>query len=204
VAFSPCGKRLATGGERGAVIVTDLETGEAEYRLQGAVIGGASLSFSADGAQLASGNDDGSIAIWAEPTGKLLRSFADLHEEWVHEQVMVASVSFSPTTNRILVSASRRIHQNYEDISIKFWDVDKGEMIWSTGGSEVAAFSPGGGTIVIDGGRGGHDLQLVDAQSGALRLRMESHAGLYSAAFCGNEGSKLASGGRDGNCKVHP
>ena len=54
VAFSPCGQRLATGGEDGVVIVWDVQTGEVEHRMK-AGWGAETVRFSADGARLASG-----------------------------------------------------------------------------------------------------------------------------------------------------
>ena len=60
VAFSPCGQRLATGGEDGVVIVWDVQTGEVEHRMK-AGWGAETVRFSADGARLACGNSGGSI-----------------------------------------------------------------------------------------------------------------------------------------------
>ena len=55
VAFSPCGQRLATQGRVGAVILWDARTGEAENRMQEEAGFSMAITFSADGARLASG-----------------------------------------------------------------------------------------------------------------------------------------------------
>ena len=78
LALSPCGQKLASGDEDGVVILWDAHTGEAERRMERAVgevfhIEGASrvnsLSFSGEGARLASGNSDNSIRVWDVTSG---------------------------------------------------------------------------------------------------------------------------------------
>ncbi|KAJ1486400.1 WD40-repeat-containing domain protein, partial [Baffinella frigidus] len=73
VAYSPCGHRLATGGEDCAVILWDAGTGKAEQVLQGHTQRVTSVSFSANGARLASGSYDSSIRVW-DTSGKLINS----------------------------------------------------------------------------------------------------------------------------------
>jgi len=54
--FSPCGQRLATGGLDGAVILWDVHTCQAEQRMLAPSDCVRALSWSADGARLASGS----------------------------------------------------------------------------------------------------------------------------------------------------
>jgi WD40 repeat protein len=44
----------------------------------------------------------------------------------------------------------------------------------------------------------------MDAESGEMRLRMVGHkpGGVFTASWCPYDGSKLASAGEDGTCKV--
>ncbi|KAJ1468064.1 WD40-repeat-containing domain protein, partial [Baffinella frigidus] len=186
VDFSPCGARFATG-EDSAVIVWDAQSGNAEHHfLRG--FGAWALSFSADGARLASVNSDQSIRVWDATTWALLRTI---------QASFVASVRLSPTGSRILSSAGG-------NSLIQFWDVDSGAKIRSIEGREFAVFSPDGRSIATAGaGRNFRDVLLLDAESGALRLRMVGHAdNVRSATFSVDDGSKLASGSRDGTCKV--
>jgi len=185
VAFSPCGQRLATGGEDRAVILWDARTGKAELVLQGHASMVRSVSFSADGARLASGGWDGTIRVWDAATGALLRA--------IPNGSLVMGVQFSPTDGRTLASAG---------YSAKQWDVDSGEMIRSIEGRDFAVFSPDGRTIATASVQLARDVLLVDAETGAIRLRMDGqHQQLFSASFS-VDGSKLASGFIDGACKV--
>ena len=67
VAFSPCGKRLATGGQDFVVILWDAQTGKAELVLKGHTWDILTLTFSADGNRLASGGFDGLIHVNPNP-----------------------------------------------------------------------------------------------------------------------------------------
>jgi len=192
VVFSPCGLRFATGGLEGAVIAWNTQTGEAELRMQGFTRKPPtcqSLTYSADGARLASGSGDQWIRVWDTTTGALLRTIEDSHPLLLH-------VQFSPSDNRRLASAGMngRIH---------LWDVDSGEKEWSMEGRQFAVFSPDGRTIATGSAPGRGDLHLLDAESGAIRFRMFiSYSGKAMSASFSIDGSKLASVSHDGTCTV--
>ena len=107
-------------------------------------------------------------------------------------------VRFSPTDSRKLASVA-------DDGQIHVWDVENvesGEKIRSVCGSTFAFFSPDGRMIATAGGSGTRDVLLVDVESGTTRLRMVAHTHeVFSAAFS-VDGSTLATGSRDGTCKV--
>ena len=201
--FAPCGERFATGSRYGAVVVWDAQTGEAEHRMQGsgtmdAPTGNAALclTFSAGGARLACVNGTGSIDVWDVTTSALLLTIPAPHGFAPDPLTHCASVSFSPTDNRRLISAGvgRQIH---------LWDVDIGEKIRSIGGRQFAVFSPDGRSIATARAkrRRGCDVELVDAESGALVLRIVGHEGPVTCASFSEDGSKLASGS-NGICNV--
>jgi len=183
LAFSPCGQRLATGGEDCAVILWNAQTEEAGHRMLEHSGWITSLSFSADGAWLASGSYDRSIRVWDVTSGALLRTMPD--------QQHVDSVHFSPTSNRIAFLGS----------SAGSWDVDSGEMILLTRGAVFAVFSRDGRTIAT--ANDFNDMVLLNAETGELVSFMAGHTdSISSASFSIDDGSKLASCSFDGTCKV--
>ena len=62
--------------------------------------------------------------------------------------------------------------------------------------------SPDGRTIATASAGDTRDVQLMDAESGALRFRMVGHTNWVWTASWSLDGSKLASGGTDSTCKV--
>ena len=180
MAFSPCGQRLATGSKDGVVILWDTQTGEAEQRLEQRLHGGPqkghqrriqSLSFSADGARLASSSGarllgDSAIRIWDVTTGVLLRTI------WKQERAQ-----FSPTDKKLLASSTG-------GAKIYLWDVDTGEILSKFAGSKFAAFSPDGRTIATRSATSSCEVHLVDVESGTERVRVvDQEASVLCASF---------------------
>jgi len=193
LAFSPCGQRFASGDDDGVVILWDAQTGMAEQRMQAGPGMVCYLSFTADGALLASGSlggsGGGSIRVW-DDAGALLRT-------WEQEDE-VTGVQFSPVNNSIVVTVC-------SDDTITLRNVDSGETLKTFKGCVFAAFSPDGRTIAtVSAAKGSlQDLVLVDAEKGTERFTRFGHQEpIYAACFWVDDGSKLASASEDGICKV--
>src|SRR5262249_18393949 len=110
VAFSPDGRRLATGGQKNTVKIRDVATGRELHTLEGHSGEVYTLAFSPDdgGGLIASAGEDSTVKVWDSHTGTLVRNFRG-------HTGLVSSVAFS-RDGRLLVSGSR-------DKTIKVWDM---------------------------------------------------------------------------------
>ncbi|MBV9142888.1 MAG: TIR domain-containing protein [Pseudonocardiales bacterium] len=118
VAVSPHSRIVASANDSGVVTLWELSTGSMLRRI---VTGDnnflLSVVFDSDGAMLATGTGDdteGTIILWAIPSGQFLRAF-DGHSD------AVTSVAFHPESG-ILASASH-------DRTIRLWDVVTGGTV---------------------------------------------------------------------------
>jgi WD40 repeat protein len=177
------------GDKNGAVILWDATTGQAEKRMRGDANDVVSLTFSADGARLASGSADGFIRVWDVETGASLRTFPEPDRYF-------CQVAFSPLDSRRLAGVG-------VDGPIELYDVDSGAKSGSIRGCKFVVFSPDGCTIATTGrDQRVFELQMIDAESGKLRFSMVGHEHYPQSTCFSMDGSKLASGSVDGACKV--
>jgi WD40 repeat protein len=110
MAFSPDGRRLATGGPDHSVDVWNVQDGQKVQSLTGHTGDVYTVAFSPDagGRWVASGGEDGTVKVWDTRTGKPALSFRG-------HTGLVSSLAFSPD-GRWLYSGSR-------DKTAKVWDL---------------------------------------------------------------------------------
>jgi WD40 repeat protein len=192
LAFSPDGKRIASGGEDRVVRVWDAVDGRELLTMKGHSSPIETVKFSPDGKTLASGGDDRTVKIWDARGGKEMQSM-------VGQDSHVLDVAFSPDGKRI---ASVSLH----DRTVMVWDVASGAVVFSLRGPpawvESVAFSPDGKWLAA-GGRDG-TVQLWDASTGRESRALEGHragAGVRGLSFS-PDGKRLADGSIDGTMKV--
>ncbi len=133
VAFSPDGKRLATGSDDKSAKIWDLDSGKALTTLEGHTSAVWSVAFSPDGKRLATGSLDKSAKIWDLDSGKALTTLEGHTKS-------VQSVAFSPDGKRLATGSA--------DNSAKIWDLDSGKALTTleghTNSVTSVAFSPDG------------------------------------------------------------
>jgi WD40 repeat protein len=110
IAFSPDGKRLATGGDGYTVQVLDVETGGQLPALKGHGGDVYAVAFSPDpeGRWIASGSEDSTVKLWDSRNGEMVHSFRG-------HTGLVSSLAVTPDGAR-LITGSR-------DYTVKAWDL---------------------------------------------------------------------------------
>ena len=95
ISFSPCGGRVATGGEDRTVILWDSH-GNTQRLLLGHTAAVQCVTWSTCGKHVASGSLDKSIVIWCSESGHVVRSIPDAHADALTAVGGVFSVCWSP------------------------------------------------------------------------------------------------------------
>jgi WD40 repeat protein/tRNA A-37 threonylcarbamoyl transferase component Bud32 len=113
VAFSPDGRRLASGSQEGLVTVWDAGTGKELRTLRGHAGAVSSVAFSPDSDRIASASQDHTVKIWDVSTGQEVLALSGNDEP-------VESVAFSPD-GRYLASGSG-LHGEPGQVNV--WDAD--------------------------------------------------------------------------------
>jgi WD40 repeat protein len=138
VAFSPDGRRVASGGNEdfsaGEVKLWDALTGGELASLQGHDRGVTCVAFSPDGSRLVSGSQDETIKLWDVGTGEELATLRG-------HSGTVTSVAFSPDGSRVASSS--------DDKTVRLWDALTGKeqflpLQGHSGRVSSVAFSPDG------------------------------------------------------------
>ena len=182
IAFSPVGQYLAVASSIG-VWIYEVATSRALMLLPTASRV-YSVSFSPDGATLASGALDGTVRLWDVVTGEPIATLEG-HTDAVY------SVSFSPDGATLASGAG--------DGTVRLWDVVTGEPIATLEGYtdrvHSVSFSPDG--VTLASGAGGTIL-LWAVVTGEAIATLEGHTDRVESVSFSPDGATLASGSLDG------
>ena len=179
VAWSPDGKRIATGSDDG-VRVWDAVTGEELLSLE-CGRGVESVVWSPDGKRIATGSDDG-VWVWDAVTGEELLS--------LERGRGARSVSWSPDGRRIVTSST------FDDLRV--WDAVTGKELLSLErgrGARSVAWSPDGRRIATGSNDG--DFWVWDAVTGKELLSLKHDHQVELVAWS-PDGRRIATGSDNG------
>jgi WD40 repeat protein/predicted Zn-dependent protease len=198
VAFSPDGKRLASGSSDKTVKVWNVQTGQDILTFKGHTSPVLSVAFSPNGRRLVSCSGDdrhspGEVKVWDAQTGRELLDLKG-HKDYV------LSVAFSPD-GKCLASASR-------DMTVKVWDAQNGRQLLDLKGHttivDSVAFSPDGRRLASGSGAFGKpgEVKIWDLQTGLEAIPLKGHADIVTSVVFSPDSKHLATASFDRAVKV--
>ncbi|WP_437535823.1 pentapeptide repeat-containing protein [Sorangium sp. So ce726] len=184
IAWAPDGKRLASAGYDGTVLLWDTGTGNQLARLVGHSDSVMAVAWHPDGKRLASAGYDNTVRLWDPDTGNQLARLVG------HSHSVIA-VAWHPDGKR-LASAGY-------DNTVRLWDPDTGNQLARLVGHSHSVMSvawhPGGKRLASAGND--KTVLLWDPDTGNELARLVGHSDSVMAVAWHPDGKRLASAGYD-------
>ena len=190
LAFSPDGKKLASGSAGSDVYLWDVQSGRQLHRLWELGSWVTSVAFSPDGKTLAaSGSRDKNFYLWDVDTGYIVQRFIG-HREGI------GSVAFHPD-GEIIASGS-------SDNTVRLWYVETGvqQSSFTRHADSVytVAFSPDGKTLASGGAD--NDIWLINVFDGTSRGLLRGDTSSIRTIAFGPDRYTLASMSSNGTIRL--
>jgi len=189
VAWSPDGRRLATGSHDNTARIWDATTGEVVRVLEEHRLGVTSVAWSPDGRRVATGSGDYTARIWDATTGEVVRVL-EVHEHWV------ISVAWSPD--------GRRVATGSWDKMARIWDATTGEVVRALEGHGWVVFSVAwspDGSRVATGSRD-KTARIWGATTGEVVRVLEVHEHWVISVAWSPDGRRVATGTHDNTARI--
>jgi WD40 repeat protein/serine/threonine protein kinase len=192
VAYSPDGKRIATGGRDNTIRIWDAETAQPTGAVMNHPDDVNTIAFSPDGLYIASGCVDGQVRIWESATGEMISEIPLI------EDVVVWSIAYSPDGKTIAAAE--------DDGTIQLVDVAAARqhdspLVGHEGAVYVVTYSPDG-SLIASGGVD-NTIRLWDAATGeSVGDPLEGHSNWVWTLDFSPDGAVLASGGFDNTVRL--
>jgi WD40 repeat protein len=153
IAYSPDGKRLASGTNENIIKIWDTENGREIMSLSGHTDFIFSLAYSPDGQHLASGSQDGVVKIWNVLSGQLIRTISVFQNARQNTR-QVSGLSWI-TTSIVFVSSSVN--------ALEIWDIENNKRLVSNESGPLATVTSNKNKNIIIAGERSMTLPAADS-----------------------------------------
>jgi WD40 repeat protein len=174
--WSPGEKMITLGGENGTIVLWKLETEEIETTLDGGNNPVTCVTWSPDGAKLATAVE-GNVILWNQQE--------DVYKRLLTIQNAGDGVAWSPDGSMLVTGGK---HSG-------IWSAETGELLLKLASSVTPAWSPDGTLIAVNAGK---NVAVLDARTGDVLFTAEKHTRTIRSLAWSPNGAMIVSGDDDG------